>query len=513
MSLLLERFAHLAAAGPDHPAVIEASGEPVGRAQLLQKACTLADDLQAAGVRRGSVVLIHAPGAGAAFHAGDLAALLCGAVPASMTEHPSADQADQTLNVLRPACVLDTAGDDVLTAATTRAEIPHRHLASPAADSVSAEQAVRRARMAPAATGACVTATSGTTGRPRHVLIDQTAIVNGLAAWRHHWPSAAQAATRTVAHLPVSHIAQRIMGHYLLCLYGVSVHTATPADLAAAITTARPQILLGVPHTLAALAQDAAHDAELGQALREIALIINGAAALPADTAAALTALGAPVAGAYGMTETTVPAFHHHPEDGSGTLGMLVPGVQFHLGANGALRLRTSYAARYVTCWPQTTPVMAADGWLHTGDRATLVRGGLRLTGRIAATLKTSRGHLIAPEPIEAHLAAQPDVAGACVLGHGRPTAVAVVSLPAAQTWDEPRRAQVEAELLTGLRDARTARALPRADIGSVLIVTEDWSTDVSLLTRTGKPRRKVIAGRYAGQLTRRYEQQASDER
>jgi len=301
------------------------------------------------------------------------------------------------------------------------------------------------------------------------------------------------------------------MGHYLMCLYGVSVHTTTPAGLAAAITTVRPQVLLGVPHTLAALTHNATGDAELGKALRETALILNGAAALPAETAAALAALEAPVAGAYGMTETTVPAFHHQPEDGSGALGMPVFGVDFHLGPGDELLLRTRYAARYVTRWPQTTPVMAADGWLHTGDRAESAPAGLRLTGRIAATLKTSRGHLIVPEPIEAHLAAQPGVSGACVLGHGRPTAVAIVSVPAAQAWEEHRRAGAEQDLLTGLRDARAARSLPRADIGSVLIVPEDWSTDAGLLTRTGKPRREVIASRYAGQLARRYEEESTD--
>jgi len=393
-SVLLERLAAHTSNAPTKPAVIEPAGQITSRADLLATAAHHADRLQHLGIAPGDLVMLHAPGAGAAFHAWDLATLMCGAVPASVPEYPAADQISALLDNLRPGCVIDTAPDELLAAATAHSEIPYHHPCPRTAPSGSANGALRRISAAARPPGACVIFTSGSTGQSRPVLLDERSLADGLDAWRSLWPGAARQATRTLASLPVSHIAQRIMGHYLLCLYGTTVHTTIPDRLAAAVITTRPQVLLTVPHTLTALAHAASTgNAEaLRRALAEVALVVNGAAALPAATAEALAALSVPVAGAYGMTETTVPAFHHHPDDGSGELGEAVPGVRARLEEDGHLLLHTSYAARYVTTWPGTAPVTGPDGWIRTGDRALAgPDGGLRLAGRISSTIKTAR--------------------------------------------------------------------------------------------------------------------------
>jgi long-chain acyl-CoA synthetase len=93
--------------------------------------------------------------------------------------------------------------------------------------------------------------TSGSTGTPRGVVLREQDLAAGIRAWSALWPAIPQ---RTVAFLPVSHVAQRIMGHYLMCLFGTTVHTTQPHLAADAIEQVKPDLLLGVPRTWSGLA-------------------------------------------------------------------------------------------------------------------------------------------------------------------------------------------------------------------------------------------------------------------
>ncbi|MFI0742329.1 AMP-binding protein [Streptomyces sp. NPDC021100] len=500
---MLRAFDAHVTADPTRCAVVSATGERVSREELLTAAVLLANRLYARGTVPGRSVALHTPGAGPLFHAADLAALLAGAVPVSLPEHATAAELDAILAVMRPACVLDAAADERIAAAADRAGAAYWPQTTWPADARYGghDLTARTVSRLPEPSGACVVATSGSTGTPKLVLLGRRALAEGIGAWCSLWPAAARNPVSTIACLPVSHIAQRIMGHYLMCLYGTTIHTTTPGRFAETVAAVRPSVLLGVPHTLSALVDAAEREGAVRGALREVALVVNGAAALPPEVAARFQALGVPVAGAYGMTETSVPAWHHLPEDGSGVLGEPVPGVEARVDTGGELLLRSPYVARYVTAWPRTRPVVAPDGWVHTGDRATrLPGGGVRLEGRIAATLKTSRGRLIVPEPVEAYLAAQPGVAAACLIGHGQPSATAMVSIPEAATWAPERLTAAERALLNILRTARRTGRLPWTDIGAIRIVGDSWPA-LGLLTPTGKVRRSAIADHYTARL------------
>ncbi|WP_433531286.1 AMP-binding protein [Micromonospora sp. CA-263727] len=513
MTSLLTRFAAHVDAAPYAPALVDMNRRVISRHHLLAAACRIAAQLHALGVRSGSVVALRATVCDPVWHAVDLAALMCGAVPAALPERATNADIAAALRVLNPACVIDRDPSLTLVAAGRAVGVP---VLDPAGFGSSAchrlDEHLRAARSASGTSGACVIATSGSTGVPRFVLISQAGLIAGLDTWRRAWPGPARAATRTVSYLPISHIAQRIMGHHLLCLFGVAVHLATPDTLVQAIRHARPHILLGVPHTLADLLHAATADTTLRVALRTVSLLVNGAAALPPATADGLRRLGLNPTSAYGLTETTVPAFHTTGDDSDGLLGAPVGPVRARTSPTGELLLGTPYAApyaaRYVTRWPRTTATTDTDGWLHTGDRVTASAQGLRLAGRIAATIKTARGQLIAPEPVEAHLCARPDIAAACLIGHDRPHTVALVSAPTAAQWPADRRADTEAALRQGLRAAHHAGALPWADVHAVLIVTDDWQADPTLLTRTGKPRRRQIEARYTAVLDAHYRRQ-----
>ncbi|MFM9540120.1 AMP-binding protein [Streptomyces turgidiscabies] len=492
---------------PRRTAVIGTDGDAWTFDRLLAAACRTADLLRPLGCA-GRTVLIHTRGAGGPWFAvADLAVLLAHGVSAVIPEHLTETHSAAVLHALQPAAVVDTAPgvDDAFIG-----QARHQQLAviSPAtsAHQVFSPSGSHRAAAAHWAAerpvpAAAVVFTSGTTGPPRGVVLRDRDLVDGITAWTAHWPTAAARPTRTVAHLPVAHIAQRIMGHYLMCLFGTTVCTSTPERLSTDISLYRPDILLGVPHTWSTLDTAADQDHRLAAALGAIGLAVNGGAALDTQLAERLARRGLRVAGAYGATETTVPAFHQ-PDLRQPTLGTSV-GIEHRLAADGELLLRSPHqAAGYVATWPHLHPATDEGGWLHTGDRARERGDGqLVLAGRAAAAFKTGKGRLVHPEPAESLLVGHPLVDGACLVGDGLPATIALVSAPSTSSWPADETRALEDDLAKTLDQAQRDGLVPWTDLGRVHIVTDSWPA-AALVTVTGKPRRDAITTRYADLLT-----------
>lgn len=433
MSLLLDRFL---AQPSDRCAIVDLDGTAWSFDAVLGCAVYLAQRLHLSGVA-GRVVLVAAD-PGPLFSVADLAVQLASAVPAVPAVVPELTQRQfaELWPILDPAAAIETTGAPsplAQAAARTRTALHQITGRRPTRVNAAASRAVARefvaARWEPVA---ALVFTSGTTGTPRPLAIEEKALVRGLDAWSGTWPALP---TRTVSYLPVSHIAQRIMGHTLMCLYGATVITTTLDRLAEDIPAHRPDTLLAVPRIWTRLAAAAARDDGPGRLLRDalasVRTAVNGAAALDSALAGELRRLtGMTIAGAYGASETTVPAFHQ-PDAARPGLGAPV-GVEYRISAEGELHVRGKHlAAGYVERWPQLRALTGPDGWWHTGDLArTDPDGQVHLAGWLAAAFKTSRGEMIAPEPIEAHLAAHPQVLAACLVGHGLPAAIAVVCAP-----------------------------------------------------------------------------------
>ncbi|WP_127452733.1 class I adenylate-forming enzyme family protein [Streptomyces sp. B29(2018)] len=486
------------------PATVAPDGTVWTFDEVLGRALAVAQQLRARAQVGGRVVLVRA-GPTPLFSVTDLAVLLAGGVPSALPDL-TGQQLAAVWRVLDPAAVIDTttgAESDPLNDAVWQTRTPLLRVGEascrPTGTVVQWRAVARRWSAARLEQAASVVFTSGTTGTPRSVVLADTALVRGVRAWNAQWNHRPE---RTLAYLPVSHVAQRIMGHTLMCLYGTTVVASHPDRVAADLVAHRPDTLLGVPHAWARLAAAAAQDADLRAALSGVRVAVNGAAALDRTVAAELKQYaGLRIMGAYGATETTTPVFHSHDASLPG-LGQPV-GVDFHLTAEGELQLRgPNLATGYVDCWPHLRPVTGRDGWLRTGD---LVRvdgdGQIQLVGRLASSFKTSRGEMISPEAVEAHLLTHPDVTAACLLGPGLPRAVALVCAPRSAAWSPQRIAAFENALLMRAEEARRHGEVPWSDLAAVRVLSDSWR-DLALVTSTGKPRRSAIAERYLHLLT-----------
>ena len=108
-------------------------------------------------------------------------------------------------------------------------------------------------------------------------------------------------------------------------------------------------------------------------------------------------------------------------------VGVLVPGAEVEAvdgeghvcapGVEGALRVRTLYAAPGYVADPAGSAASFRDGWFQTGDIGAVTRDGvLRVSGRVSDIINTG-GTKIRPADIEAVLLGLPNVTDAAAFG------------------------------------------------------------------------------------------------
>ena len=165
--------------------------------------------------------------------------------------------------------------------------------------------------------------------------------------------------------------------------------------------------------------------------LSSLRLLVCAAAPLSADVARVCARrLGVRVYQAYGMTEAA-GATHHgfdagpdHPD----SVGPALPGVECRIidldggadagpGQPGELLIRTpSLMSGYLNDPEATAAAIDADGWYHTGDVVTVdADGWYRVTDRIKELIKTD-GLQVAPAQLEDILLTHPSVADVAVV-------------------------------------------------------------------------------------------------
>jgi acyl-CoA synthetase (AMP-forming)/AMP-acid ligase II len=160
--------------------------------------------------------------------------------------------------------------------------------------------------------------------------------------------------------------------------------------------------------------------------------ITSGAAPLPASVAQGCAErIGCVVKQGYGMTELS-PVSHLMPRDHEklnvDSVGWAVPNTEFRIvevgsrndvdaGERGELWVRGPQVMQgYWNNRDATDATVDADGWLHTGDVATLDEAGrLYIVDRVKELIKY-KGYQVAPAELESVVQAHDAVADAAVI-------------------------------------------------------------------------------------------------
>ena len=414
--------------------------------------------------------------------------------------------------------------------------------------------------------------TSGTTGPSKGVEITHANMLAELGATNRVVPLDER--DSVISYLPDAHIANRWGSHYTAMYTGMQlVPLPDLKQLISVLPTVRPTLFGAVPQIWYKLkagieAQLAAESSPVKRKLAEWAIdvgrqrarllsdrqpvskalaaqylladrvvlstmrerlgldrvrfAVTGAAAIDPEALEFVLALGLPCCEMWGMSELTC-AVTVNPPDAIriGTVGKALDVAELRLAEDGELLVRGPLVMKGYRGEPEkTAETIDADGWLQTGDIATIDDDGyVRIVDRKKELMINAAGKNMSPANIEGTIkVACPLVGSAVAIGDDRPYVVALLTLdpdaaiafaqahgladrsPAALAGDPAVTAAIEAGIKEANRRLARVEQIKRFEILPVV-----WEPGGDEITPTMKIKRKPIAGKYAAQIDALY--------
>jgi long-chain acyl-CoA synthetase len=413
---------------------------------------------------------------------------------------------------------------------------------------------------------ATIVYTSGTTGRPKGVMLSHRNIL-----WNAH-RSLEMVNCRNdelfLSFLPLSHTLERTAGYYLPMMLGATVaYNRSITQLAEDLLAVRPTILISVPRIFervynkiqAGLEQKPAFARRLfglavavgwqrfehlqgrapwrpglllwpllkllvaGKVMQKLGgrvrIAVVGGAPLPGGVAHLFLGLGLPMIQGYGLTETSpVISVNSAQDNDPASVGRLLADVEARIGEQEELLVRSpGVMLGYWDNDKATREMIDSEGWLHTGDKARLQNSHLYITGRIKEILVLANGEKIPPADMEMAICMDNLFEQVMVIGDNRPYLTALLVLNPEQ-WallakhhhldpDNPdacNHRQIQEIVLE--RVSRQISAFPGyAQIRAISCQLEPWSIETGLITPTLKLKRNQVCRRFEDEIERMY--------
>jgi long-chain acyl-CoA synthetase len=410
--------------------------------------------------------------------------------------------------------------------------------------------------------------TSGTTGPPK------------AAQWSHRTAMSQQRALdaalplpkdNIISFMPMAHSGGRITVHYMALAYGATI-TVCPdiKQLPQTLASVRPDAFFSVPRfwekiqvAIEAMVQNepddqrgllqqaievglertrAAESASLVSAehrayleigynvaisrlkpiLARLGLdriktaFVGGAPSAP-ELSQFFRAVGVPMLEAYGLTEGSLSIFNRVELFKSGTAGKPLPGVEIRLADDGELLVRSDLNFVNYRHQPDATAeALDADGWLHTGDVATIDEDGfVSIVDRKKELIINSAGKNMSPVTIESAIKGESSLIGQVVaIGDRRRYVTALITLDpeAVSTYgarlglsDRPldelvRAPEIQSEVAAAV-DRGNRRLNSNEQIKKFTVLPSVWLPDGEELTPTAKLKRRAIHAKYAEEI------------
>ena len=313
--------------------------------------------------------------------------------------------------------------------------------------------------------------TSGTTGLPKGVMLSHNNLVSNILAVQE--VSTIEKDDSFLSFLPLSHVLERMAGHFSPFSIGCKIYYAESMETVAAnMAEVSPSIIICVPRFFEKMhnalmikvnsssrirknlfkwglrvGKDYTNIIHAGykpkfmlQLKKNIAtkliykkiqlklggkvkFFISGGAPLSRNVAEFFAALDIMILEGYGLTETSPVLTASRPDKiRFGSPGVPLPNVKIKIAKDGEILAKGPNIMQGYYKDPEATKkVFNDEGWFFTGDIGEIDQDGfLKITDRKKSIIVTSAGKNIAPAPLEAALISSDFIEQALVVGDKR---------------------------------------------------------------------------------------------
>ena len=400
--------------------------------------------------------------------------------------------------------------------------------------------------------------TSGTTGNPKGAMLSHNNLIANIKSGKKS--IYIDESDVFLSFLPLSHVFERMVGHFSGLTSGGRVYYAESIDTVADnMGEIKPTIMASVPRLYekmyAKIIDKVSNDPPLRQKIfwwaisvgkeampnicknsrpsgwlgfkfglaeklvfskikervgGRLRFFVSGGAPLSQEIAEFFAAANIIILEGYGLTETSPVITNNRLEDVKfGTVGKPIDGVEVKIAEDGEIICRgENVMLGYYNNEAATREVIDENGWFHTGDIGEFDEDGfLRITDRKKNIIVTSGGKNIAPAPMEIALIASKYIEQVVVLGDRR-NFVSALIVVAQETLSEWANEQgIDGEIIQDERtDKLFENEVSKAMAGfahyetvkKFKLVADEWSVESGELTPTLKVKRKVVEKKYA---------------
>jgi long-chain acyl-CoA synthetase len=410
---------------------------------------------------------------------------------------------------------------------------------------------------------ASIVYTSGTTGKPKGVMLSHRNLVGNVLAISEC--TEFKSSDLFLSFLPLSHTFERTGGYYLPMVVNATVaYARSVPQLGTDLITQSPTVLISVPRIYEQVYSKIQNQLEKKSAVAKklfnltidvgwrrfeyqqkragwhyklllwpllnklvaqtvlaklggkMRFAISGGAALSPEISRLFIGLGLKLLQGYGLTETSPVISVNRLEDNiPNSIGTVIPGAKVKLGENDELLTHSPYVMLgYWNNPTATAAVIDQDGWFHTEDKARIDEGGhLYITGRIKDIIVMGNGEKVPPTDMEMAILIDNLFDQVMVIGEGKPFLSCLIVLNP-EHWEnfakqlniDPNLQAKELKQAILKRIANHIKAFPGyAQIRRVSLFLEPWSVENGLLTPTLKMKRAVIIKRYETEIEKMY--------
>ncbi|MYA71982.1 long-chain fatty acid--CoA ligase [Candidatus Poribacteria bacterium] len=368
--------------------------------------------------------------------------------------------------------------------------------------------------------------TSGTTGNPKGVMLTHANFISNVEACK----SLIDVSETDVllSFLPLSHVFERLGGHYVPLFSGAKIaYAESTFTVAQNMKEVAPTVMLSVPRLYETMHERILRAVQEGSSVKQkifhwgvsvgsavssaiqqgrkpsailqlqqsiadklvfaklkeatggrLRFFVSGGAALPQSIAEFFHAAGILILEGYGLTETSPVISMNHPGKWKfGTVGAQVPGIEVQIAEDGEILTRGPHVMKgYFNNDAATAEVIDAEGWFHTGDIGLIDADGfVKITDRKKNIIVLSNGKNVAPQPIESVLVQSPFISQIMVIGSERKNLAALIvpNFDALKAWASEN--SIETDDLSAMLEAREVQQHIQSEIRSRLTDFADF--------------------------------------